>query len=105
MTGDPSLSFGLANRDKGNRAGLDVPLWLAVQPTRRWAIHLRTGVHGTWATFRDAYEVPIGLGTTVAVHRYVDIAVEGAFRRLLGPLNDYKTRSMWAAVTLRWPST
>jgi hypothetical protein len=103
ITADPSLSLGLASRDRGNRAALDVPLWLAVQPTGRWAIHLRTGVHGTIATFGDTYEIPAGLGITAAAHREVDIAVEATFQRLLGPLNDVKTRSMWVAVTARWP--
>ena len=103
ITGDPALSVGLANRDEGNRAQLDVPLWLAVQPTCRWALHVRTGVHGSLATFGDTFEVPIGLGVTAAAHRRVDIAVEAAFRRLLGPLNDYKNRMAWVALTVRWP--
>jgi hypothetical protein len=103
ITADPSLSLGLASRERGNRAALDVPLWLAVQPTCRWAVHLRTGVHGTLATFGDAYEIPVGLGVTAVPHRRVDVAVEAAFQRLLGPLNDVKSRAMWLAVTVRWP--
>ena len=51
----------------------------------------------------DTYEVPLGLGTPVAVHPNVYLAAEVAFGRLLGPLNDFKTRSGWLAVTLRWP--
>jgi hypothetical protein len=103
ITGEPSLSFGLDNRERGNRDALDVPLWLAAQPTRRWALHLRSGVRGTLATFSDTYEIPVALGTTVSPHRLVDVAVEGGLRRGLGALNDYKIRSMWLAVTLRWP--
>jgi hypothetical protein len=103
ITSDPSLSLGLLNRDRGNRAALDLPLWLAAQPTRRWAVHLRSGVRGTLATFGDTYEIPVAIGTTVSPHRLVDISVEGGLRRALGALNDYKIRSMWVAVTLRWP--
>jgi hypothetical protein len=103
VTADPSLSLGVTRRDRGNRAALDVPLWLAVQPTRGWALHLRTGVHGTVATFGDGYEIPFGVGVIVTPQRRVDVAVEAAFRRLLGPLNDLKTRSMWIALTVRFP--
>jgi hypothetical protein len=103
ISSDPSLSIGLANRDRGNRAALDVPLWFAVQPTCRWALHLRSGVHGSLVTYGDTYEIPMGLGVTVSPHRLVDISAEAAFRRLLGPQNDFKTRAMWIAVTGRWP--
>lgn len=103
VTADPSLSLGVTRRDRGNRAALDLPLWLAVQPTRGWALHLRTGVHGTVATFGDGYEIPFGLGVVVSPQRRVDIAVEAAYQRLLGPLNDLKTRSMWVALTIRFP--
>jgi hypothetical protein len=103
VTSDPALSVGLAHREAGNRADVDVPLWFAVQPTRGWAIHLRTGVHGIAGELADTYEVPLGVGTAVALSRHVDLAAEAAFRRLLGPLNDFKTRSAWVAVTVRWP--
>lgn len=103
VTSDPSLSIGLANRARGNRAALDVPLWLAVQPTCRWALHLRSGVTGSLETYRDTYEVPIGIGVTVSPHRLVDISAEAAYRRLLGPQNEFKTRQAWIAVTGRWP--
>lgn len=100
---DPFVQLGLLHRDQGNRAILDLPVWLAVQPTCRWEAYVRTGVQGEWAVFRDAWQVPLALGVRVAVSRRVDVAAEAGFERLGGPLNDAKPRAGWLGVDVRWP--
>ncbi|MCE9577315.1 MAG: hypothetical protein K8W52_29470 [Deltaproteobacteria bacterium] len=103
VASDPYLQLGLWHRDRGNRAVIGVPLWLAVAPTCRWALYLHTGVRGEVAVFGDAWAVPIAVGTRVAVTPRVDVSAEGGFERLGGPLNTGNLRSAWIAVDLRWP--
>jgi hypothetical protein len=100
ITGDPYLRFGLANRDRGNRAALVVPVWLAVQPIHRGLVALHTGADGELAILRDGWHVPIGLAMEVRAASRLHVAVEGGFRTLLGPQHDPRERSL--AITLAW---
>ncbi len=101
ITTDPYLRLGLANRDRGNRAALVLPLWLAVQPTCRWMVALHTGVDGDLAVWRDGWHVPLAFVVTARATSQLDLTVEAGFPQLLGPQNDYKQRALIASVGWR----
>jgi hypothetical protein len=101
ITSDPQLQIGLDNTDRGNRAQLNVPLWLAMQPASRWEIYFRTGVSAELAVFGDAWGVPAVVGVRTAITPRVDLALEGGFARAGGPLNESKLRVAWIAVDVR----
>ncbi len=103
IVADPQLQIGLLHTDLGNRAQLNVPLWIYVQPTCRWAPYLRTGVRGELAVFGDDWGVPAALGVRVAITPEVDLAAEAGLVRAGGPLNESKLRVAWISVDLRWP--
>jgi hypothetical protein len=103
VVADPYVQLGLLHRDQGNRAILDLPVWLAVQPTCRWEAYLRTGARGEWAVFRDAWQVPVAVGVKARVSDRVDVAAEAGFEQLGGPLNTAKPRAGWLGVDVRWP--
>jgi len=102
IAGDPYLRLGLANRDRGNRAALVVPVWLAVQPTARWLVALHTGWESELAVVRDGWHGPLGLATEARVASHLRAAVELGFHALLGPQHDVRERSL--AVALAWSS-
>ncbi len=93
----------MRHRDRGNRAVIGVPVWVAVAPTCRWALYLHTGVRGEVAVFADAWALPVALGTRVALTPRIDVAAEAGLERLGGPLNTGKLRSAWLAIDVRWP--
>jgi hypothetical protein len=103
ITGDPQLQLGLDHTDQGNRAQVNVPLWLAVAPTCRSEVYLRTGVYGELAVFGDVWSVPALAGARVAVTTHIDVAAEIGFQRLAGPLDEGKLRVAWLSVAARWP--
>jgi hypothetical protein len=83
----PYLQLGVANTDRGNRARLVAPLYLAVQPTCRWSLGLKTGVDGELAVLRDGYRVPVTAEVTARLHAQLLLTVEAGFGSLLGPQN------------------
>ena len=103
IVADPHLALGLIHRDLGNRAFVNVPVWVVVQPTCRWAIHARTGIRETLAVFGDTYAVPLGVGVTAAATRHIDVAVEAGYARLIGALPEARTIHTWLSVVVRWP--
>lgn len=103
ITSDPQLQLGLDHLDEGNRAQVNVPLWIAIAPTCRSQVYLRTGVYGELAVFGDAWSVPATLGAKVAVSTHIDVAAELGFVRLGGPLDEGKLRVAWLSVAARWP--
>jgi len=100
ISSDPYVRLGLANRDRGNRAALVVPLWLAVQPTSRWLIALHGGWDSELATVRDGWHGPLGLAMEARVASHLHVGVEGGFGSLYGPQTDVKTRTL--AISLAW---
>ena len=100
VAGDPYLRLGLANRSRGNRAALVVPIWLAVQPARGWLVALHTGWDGELAIARDGWHSPLGLAVEARAAAHLHVAVEGGFRSLVGPQADVKTRAL--AISLAW---
>ncbi|MEO8703798.1 MAG: hypothetical protein ABI867_27355 [Kofleriaceae bacterium] len=101
ITADPYLQLGIVNRDLGNRATANVPIWLAVQPTCRWLVALHTGIDGELATWRDGWHVPVGLVVQVRAVAGFEIGLEAGFPSLLGPQNDFKRRALMLGVTYR----
>ncbi|MBP6628641.1 MAG: hypothetical protein KBG28_25185 [Kofleriaceae bacterium] len=99
---DPHLVLGLLHRDLGNRSRLRVPVLGSVQPTRGWAIGLRTGVDGELATFSETFAVPVALESTVRVTPAIDLWGGVGFRALLGPQNQFRDRALSLAVRWRW---
>jgi hypothetical protein len=100
IASDPYLRLGLANRDRGNRAALVVPLWLAVQPTRRWLIALHGGWDSELATVLDGWHGPLGLAMEARAVAHLHVGVEAGFGSLYGPQTDAKTRTL--AISLAW---
>jgi hypothetical protein len=99
---DPQLQLGLANRERGNRDWLRLPLWLEIQPMRHVLVALRTGVEGELATWHDTFLVAGALDLTVRIRPDVDGSLTVGFPALLGPLNDGNERHLGATVTVRW---
>lgn len=100
ISSDPYLRLGLANLDRGNRAALVVPVWLAVQPTCRWLVAVHTGWDGELATIRDGWHIPVALVVRARVTAQVEIGVEAGYRSLLGPQNNNGQSA--AIVTVGW---
>jgi hypothetical protein len=100
ITGDPYLRLGLANRDRGNRAALFVPIWFAVQPTCRWSIALHTGWNSDLAVARDGWHTPLGLVVTARARHDLEVIVEAGFPSLIGPQNQTKERAL--LLTASW---
>lgn len=99
LTIDPYLRLGLANRDRGNRAALVAPVWLAASPGR-FTFALHTGIDGELATWRDGWHVPVGLVVAARATPRIALAVEAGFSSLLGPQNDQKHRSLMITLAL-----
>ncbi len=93
IEGDPHVQVGLANTDLGNRAQLDVPLWL-----RFHGAWVRTGARGELSGFTEKVAIPLGLGGVVHAGR-LDVGAEVAFPRLLGPQNEFRTRVAYVYVS------
>jgi hypothetical protein len=100
VTGDPYLQLGLANRDRGNRAALVLPVRLALQPARDTLLALHTGWDGELAILRDGWHIPVALALEVRAYRNLHASVEGGFRSLLGPQLDPKNRTL--AIAIAW---
>lgn len=103
VTSDPYLRLGIANRNRGNRAALVVPIWLAAQPFARATIALHTGWDGELATWRDGWHVPFALEAVVRVTAHLDIGFSAGFPQLIGPQNTEKERAMTLSVAYRAP--
>jgi hypothetical protein len=88
----PTLVLGLTARDDGNRARVQVPVYLGVTPRPPVELHLRSGLDGTLATFGDTYSIPIGAGASVRLAR-VRIGVDVTLDKAVGPLNATLWRS------------
>ena len=101
ITSDPYLRLGLANRERGNRDAIMLPVWLALQPTCRWAISLHTGFNSDLAVIRDGWHVPVTLGVRARATAEIDVGVEAGFTSLLGPQNNAKQAAIAASIAWR----
>ncbi len=99
---DPYLQLGLANTDAGNRHALFVPIGVAMQPTCRWAIELRTGWDSDFAVIADGWYVPIWVGARARATAHVDVGAAVGFFSALGPQNNANQRA--AFFTVGWRS-
>ena len=88
ITSDPYVRLPLYNHDQGNRAALVVPLWLALQPTRGFALALHTGFDGDFAVLADGWHMPLGLVAQFRLGNQIDLGIEGGWGKLLGPQHD-----------------
>lgn len=100
ITADPYLRLGLANRERGNRAALVVPIRLAVQPTCRWLVALHAGWDGELAVLGDGWRGPLGLAVEARAASRLHVAVEGGLRSLVGPQTDLGARTL--AIAIAW---
>ncbi len=98
---DPHLALGLANRDRGNRDQLNVPVRGELLVGSRVMLAFGTGVRGELAVFRDAFAVPVATGVEVSPVPAWDFGLEVGFPRLLGPQNTFKERHVTLYVTYR----
>jgi hypothetical protein len=99
ITADPYLQLGLANRDRGNRTQLVVPLWFGVD-VARWSFALQTGYATQLIVWRDGWHVPVGAAVAATVAPHVAVGVEFGFDSLLGPQNTPKDRVALVTLTL-----
>lgn len=101
ITSDPYLRLGLANRDRGNRAALVIPIWLAIQPAQRWGIAVRTGWDTELAIWRDGWHVPLALEVGARATDRLDLGLAIGFPHLGGPQNNISERAMSVTVSYR----
>lgn len=101
ITSDPYLRIPLANAADGNRTAISLPLWLAVQPARRWQLALHTGFDADLAVLTDGWHGPISLVTTVRLTDALDATLEAGWEQLLGPQYDAKTATIQLALGWR----
>lgn len=100
VTADPQLRLGLANRDRGNRDALALPVWLSVHVAPRWLAELHTGYVADLAVWSDGFHVPVGVRVAVVATPCVEVAGELAFANAIGPQIDGKDRTLIAS--MRW---
>jgi hypothetical protein len=81
---DPSLYFGVSNRDIGNGDELHVPIWFYFQPTRMIAPFVGTGVHGPLKNFDDYFTIPVEGGVLFTVAHGIHIGGMLRFPNALG---------------------
>ncbi len=98
---DPHLAVGLANRDRGNRDQLNVPVRGQLLLGSRVLLAFGTGVRGELAVFRDAFAVPVAMGVELSTAPAWDLGLEVGFPRLLGPQNTFRERHVTLYVTYR----
>ena len=99
ITADPYLQLGIANRDRGNRTQLVVPVWLGVD-LARVSFALQTGYATQVIVWRDGWHVPVGAVVTATVAAHVAVGAEFGFASLLGPQNTPKDRALLLTLTL-----
>jgi hypothetical protein len=101
LISEPYLEVGLANRARGNRDQLIVPLRLLVAPTCRLTVGLRLGLAGELATWRDGWHGAVGAEVTARVSDAVDVTALFGYPSLLGPQNSLQARALIVGVTWR----
>ena len=100
IASDPYVRLGLANRERGNRAALVVPVFLAVQPTCKWMLGVRAGYDSSLAVARDGWRGPVGWFAGVHPIEPLEVVVEYAYRSLIGPQHEYRERILM--ITVGW---
>jgi hypothetical protein len=96
---DPYLRIGLANRNRGNRDALVVPVWIGAR-TRNGRIAVHTGIDGDVAVWRDGWHVPLGIVIEAYPASALAVGTELGFTSLLGPQNNVKQSA--AIVYVEW---
>lgn len=102
---DPYVRFGLANRDRGNRAFVNLPLWVEARWRGRVGGYLMTGVNSLLTDFSDYWSVPVALGAVAAPGAGFEVRAQVGFTRALGPLGTVQDRHLMLSVArrFRWP--
>jgi len=101
VTTDPYLRLGLANTDKGNRAALEIPVWLTVQPVAGTSASLRLGYESDVAVARDGWRGSLGLGVTHRLGESLEVGFELGYPALFGPQHLRQRRNVMLAITYR----
>jgi len=99
---DPYLQLGVYNTGRGNRARLNVPIVVSIQPTRRSVVELHSGWNSDLAVSNDGWHVPVELAVRAAATSALDVGVALGFRTLLGPQHNSANRVVF--LTLAWRS-
>lgn len=81
---DPRLSFGITERDAGNKETIDVPVWAWYQINAQLGAYVNLGINGPLDGFGDAYGIPLGIGATYAVNEQLSAGLDFSFLNLLG---------------------
>jgi hypothetical protein len=100
LLADPHVSLGLAAEELGNRDFVALPLVGQLQIGHRVALELITGVRGEMAGFDEKFTIPVGVGIIATPTADIDVGLEAAFSKLLGPQNTFKQR--YAALFVTW---
>lgn len=98
VTMDPYLRLGLANTDRGNRAALEVPLWLSVHATAGTALWAHIAYESDVAVARDGWKAPVGVGITHRLAQALSVELEFGWPALLGPQHYLRRRNLMLAV-------
>ena len=99
ITSDPYLRIGLANRDI-NPPAVVLPLWLEIQPARRWSAALHTGWGASLPVAPNAWHVPLALDLRLRATAAIELFAEVGFTSLVGPDNHMQERAL--ALTAAW---
>lgn len=91
---DPSLYFGVNQRDAGNGDELHVPVWIYFQPTRIIAPFVGTALHGPLRAFGDNFAIPLEGGVLFTVARGIHIGGMLQFPNALGKNNTADWREL-----------
>jgi hypothetical protein len=98
---DPHVSFALAASELGNRDFVSLPVRGQLDLGSRLTVELVTGVRGELVGFDEKLAIPVGAALSLAIGDRVDLALEAAFPKLLGPRNTFKQRHAALTLTVR----
>jgi hypothetical protein len=101
LTTSPQLRLGIAQRDRGNRASLLLPVWFVVQPVAHWAVGIHSGYFSDVAVWSDGYRVPIGLVVSTQATRCIELGFEAGLGSIFGPQVEVRNRVLVGSITWR----
>ncbi len=104
---DPTLYVGIAGRtadnvgDAAQKEQLEVPVVLTYQLQPQTALFVRTGMTGPLSGFGNDFEVPIGIGATLAANNRLDFGLEFLMANPAGNAHSFDQRTLIGRIALR----
>jgi hypothetical protein len=102
---DPSLYFGITNRDLGNKEILTIPVTLQFQATPQLMVFVDAALSGIIdppvGGFGDTDTGSLGIGALFNINKMLDVGAEFRFDRLFGNLNSGDFRTLFLRANIR----